>query len=415
MEDNRFAHAVLLYNQRRYADAEKALRDILAGDPQQGHALHLLAATYLQQDRHAEARNVAQQVLGMRPHSADAHNLLARIELADGAPAKAEEHAKQAVELDPGDSSHHAILAFVHLRRSEHTKALESADRGLAIDPEDIQCLNIRTEALARLGRKEEADRTIDKSLELDPENPYTHSNTGWAVLRRGDHTKALDHFREALRRDPMNAHAKAGMVEALKARYWIYRLWLRYMFWVSNLKGNVQVMLMVGLYLLNRLLNSLIDSNPALAPFLYPILIAYLLFALSTWILVPVSNLFLRFNKYGRYALDKEETLSSTLTGVALGISVLAFLGWLVIGGAGPLTLCGVGFLMMIPLGSMLRPGRKHRWILVGACIILAALGLFGTLIASSTSIVLNGIIGYFLTGLLIYQFGASFLASRD
>lgn len=415
MEDNRFAHAVLLYNQRRYADAEKALRDILATDPQQGHALHLLAATFLQQDRHAEARNIAQQVLGMHPHSADAHNLLARIELADDAPTKAEEHAKQAVELDPGDSSNHAVLAFVLLRRSEHLRALESADRGLAIDPEDIQCLNIRTEALARLGRKEEADRTIDKSLELDPENPYTHSNTGWAVLRRGDHTKALDHFREALRRDPMNAHAKAGMVEALKARYWIYRLWLRYAFWVSNLKGNVQVMLMVGLYLLNRLLNSVIASNPGLAPFLYPILIAYLLFALSTWILVPVSNLFLRFNTYGRYALDKEEVLSSTLTGVSLGISLLAFIGWLATGGAGLLTLCGVAFLLMIPLGSMLRPARKYRWILVSACIALGGLGALGVHIASSNGNVLNGIISYFLTGLLIYQFGASFIASRD
>lgn len=414
MEDNRFAHAVLLYNQRRYADAEKTLHDILATDPNQGHALQLLAATHLQQDRHAEARQLAQRVLGLRPHGADAHNLLARIELADDQPAKAEEHAQQAVALDPGDSANHAILAFVLLRRTEHQRALESADRGLAIDPEDIQCLNIRTEALARLGRKEEADRTIHKSLELDPENPYTHSNTGWAVLRRGEHARALEHFREALRRDPMNAHAKAGLVEALKARYWPYRLWLRYAFWVSNLKGNVQVMLMVGLYLLNRALNGLIDKNPALAPFLYPILVAYLLFALSTWILVPVSNLFLRFNPYGRYALDREETLSSTLTGISLAISLLALLGWAILGGAALLTLAIVAFLLMIPLGSMLNPQPKYRWVLVTACCGLALLGTAGTFIAATTGIVLNGPISIFFTGLLIYQFGASFLATR-
>lgn len=407
--------AVLLYNQHRYADAERELRDLLASDPQQSAALQLLGEVFLQQDRVSDARSAAQQVLGMYPHSADAHGLLARIEIVDDNPAKAEQHAMEAVQLDPGDSGNHGTLAFILLRRNEHQRALEAADRGLAIDPEDLRCLNMRTEALARLGRKEEADHTIGKTLELDPENPYTHSNTGWAVLRRGDHRKAMEHFREALRRDPMNDHAKAGMVEALKARYWIYRMWLRYVFWVSNLKGNVQMFLIIGLYVANQLLRGLSDRFPALAPLIYPLLIAYAVFAISTWVLVPISNLFLRLNKYGRYALDRDETISSTWTGVALLTSVLGLIAWLVTGMSGFLALAGFGFLMMIPLGSMLNAHKRKRGILKVAAVFLGVLGAMAVALAFRTDMVISPASTVFLVGLLIYQFGSNFLRSRD
>lgn len=414
MEDQRYVRAAILFQQHRFAEAERELRDLLTGDPARPDALHLLAAAMYQQDRYAEARLVAGQLLGLHPDSADAHGLLARIELADGAAAKAEMHARQAVELEPGRSTEHGVLAFVLLRRLDLERALESADRGLAIDPEDLQCLNIRAEVLARLGRKEEADRTIGKSLELDPENPYTHSNTGWAMLRRGDAPKALEHFREALRRDPMNEHAKAGLVEALKARYLVYRLWLRYVFWVSNLKGNVQFLLVVGFYILNRVLSGLIDQYPALGPVLWPLLIAYLLFAISTWILTPLSNLLLRLNPYGRLALDREGTLSSTFAGATLGISLLALLAWAC--GAGPtaLTLAGVAFLMMIPFGSMFTEGR-YRSVLIGASVVIALLGLLAVWATSTSGIVITRAATWFLTAQLIYQFGSGLLRSRD
>lgn len=414
MQHERYMRAALLYNQHRFADAERELRDLLSADPDQPEALRLLGETFLAQNRIDEARRTAQQVLGLAPHHADVHGLLARIELLDDNPALAEKHALEAVQLEPGESGHHGTLALVLLRRNEHLKALEAADGGLAIDPEDLRCLNMRTEALARLGRKEEADRTIDKSLELDPENPYTHSNTGWAVLRRGDHRKAMEHFREALRRDPMNDHAKAGMVEALKARYWIYRLWLRYSFWVSNLKGNVQMFLIIGLYVANQLLQGLAAQYPGVAPLIYPLLIAYAVFAISTWVLVPISNLFLRFNKYGRYALDKEETLSSTWTGISLLVSVLGFIGFLVSGLQGLLALGVLGFVMMIPLASMLGGRKKGRALLKAATVFLAVVGILAVAVTFRTGELVNALTNVFLIGLLLYQFGANFARMR-
>ncbi|MDB5311521.1 MAG: tetratricopeptide repeat protein [Gemmataceae bacterium] len=46
----------------------------------------------------------------------------------------------------------------------------------------------------------------------------------GWALLHARQPAEALTHFREALRLDPTNEWARDGLIEALKARYWVYR-----------------------------------------------------------------------------------------------------------------------------------------------------------------------------------------------
>ena len=51
----------------------------------------------------------------------------------------------------------------------------------------------------------------------------------GWLALHSKDHKKALEHFKQALIYFPFNDHAKVGMVEALKAKYWCYRVFLNY------------------------------------------------------------------------------------------------------------------------------------------------------------------------------------------
>jgi len=76
-------HAILLYQQSRYTDAEQALREHLRGDPDDAGAIHLLAEVHAAQGRLAEARDAAQRALGLYPGHAGGHELLARIELRD--------------------------------------------------------------------------------------------------------------------------------------------------------------------------------------------------------------------------------------------------------------------------------------------------------------------------------------------
>ena len=410
MED--LQHAVLLYHQGRYTDAERALGEHLRQEPDDAGALHLLAEVCLAQGRTDKAREVAQQALGHRPGDGDTHELLARIALRDEDLKAAEKHAREAIALDPDDSGHHGTLGHALLLRNRSEEALAAADRGLALDPEDLRCLNLRTEALARLGRREEADATIAKALALDPDNSSTHANTGWAMLRRGDAARALENFREALRRDPTNAYAKSGLVEALKARYLVYRLFLRYTLWVGGLGGRTQWFLILGLWFGSRILRGMAKSNPALEPIIIPILAIYFVFVISTWVIEPLSNLLLRFNPYGRYALDREELMTSNFTGASLAVAVAGAVAWAVTGLGPFLMLAAVGFLMMIPTSSMLRGGKRGRNVLVGAAGLLAVMGLVSVVIMFMSGGVELFLV--FLVGAFGYQWLANYYTIR-
>ena len=151
-----------------------------------------------------------------------------------------------------------------------------------------------------------------------------THANQGWARMHAGDFRGALEHFREALRLNPSLEWARAGLVEALKARYPLYGLLLRYFLWMSTLSRRAQWAVILGGLFGFRALRALAANNPALVPWITPLLVLYGLFVFFTWTAEPLFNLLLRLNRFGRYALSDEEISASNWVGGA----VLAVLG---------------------------------------------------------------------------------------
>jgi len=82
-----------------------------------------------------------------------------------------------------------------------------------------------------------------------------------------------------------------------------------------------------IGLWLAVRVLGKLAREYPALAPWITPIIVLYMVFALFTWIGSPLFNLILRVDRFGRLALSREETIESNWIGGLLlaGLACLA------------------------------------------------------------------------------------------
>ncbi len=95
-----------------------------------------------------------------------------------------------------------------------------------------------------------------------NPNNPNTHANLGWALLHKGEHEKAMIHFREALRLDPELQWAQQGIVEALKARHFIYRVMLKYFLWMSRLGSRAQWGVILGAYFGHRVFRNIAQFN---------------------------------------------------------------------------------------------------------------------------------------------------------
>lgn len=405
--------AQVLMQQNRYTEAGNILRDLLQQEPGNVVVLALLSQVRLEQKNLPEAERLINNAIGLRPDRDYLYYVKAIIARHADKWDEAEESLQHAVDLNPEGADYFALWASVKLVKKQYTQALELADEALSLDPENILGLNIRSTALLKLNRKEDSFSTIEGALAHDPSNAATHTNYGWGLLEKGDPKKALEHFKEALKINPGMLEAREGMAEALKARYFLYRLFLRYAFFMSNLASKYQWGVIVGFYVLTRLLNGLARTNPAWQPVLMPIIVVFALAAFSTWVFTPISNLFLLLNPYGKYLLDREARLSSNAVGISLLICFAGLIGYVVSGENNWLVVAGFGFAMMIPLGSFFAiPKYKTALIIyTGAMALLGALGIYT---AFSTGEPFNLFINIFLIGFIAYQWLANILRSR-
>lgn len=414
MTDQIIQRASLLIQHRRYEEAMRELQNLLAGEPNHPYALALMGVSSTELGKHDDALKYIQQALGSQPDNPYFLYLMGLVYTRKDKLKEATKFVQSAITFDPHNADYFGLLAMIKLDEKEWENALTFANRGLQVDPENLVCLNSRSTALLKLDRKEESYQTIKEALHNDPHNSHTHSNHGWGLLEQGDHKKALESFREALKLDPENEHAKAGMVEALKARYWFYRVFLQYVFWLTNKNAKYQWVFILGLWFGMRILNSLSRTNPELAPFVTPLIYLYSAFAISTWIVNPLSNLFLRLNVYGRYALTPDETKASTFTGIGFAIALIGGIGALTTN-ISPFTamiIYGIGF--MILCGSMFKPQPGNKRVLAMAI----ALGLCAIGALHLVTAFMGGeapeLFTIFIFGTIAYQFLINALITR-
>lgn len=329
--DPRHQRAQLLINQNRFDLAEQELGAVLAKDPQDAIAHLMMSIVYKHTKRYREATDSAHQAIGLQPDNARCHLILASVFLMRSRYEEAEEAANEALRLDPYDEDVYAILAQIKYSTKSWQEALDWAKKGLEIDPDEPTCQSLRTLSLERLGRKDVAVATSKEALSRNPDDSYSHATHAWALLNNGSHREAQESFREALRLDPTNEFAKQGMIQALNANHLLFRLMFKWYSFIGRMSGKLQWIIILGLFFGNRILNSLAEQIPAIAPFVWPIVFLYLIFAITSWIANPLFNTILRFNRYGKYLLDDRQIMASniiagmTAFGLLLGI-VLAF-----------------------------------------------------------------------------------------
>lgn len=414
MSDQAFQRVELLLQQERYEDAEGILQDLLKNDPDDAVVLSFLAEVKLQADDYLTAHHFIDQSLAITPNNPALHHLKARILIQENRFKEAIDFIEEAIQLDPEDADYHALKALILLQQKKFQESLDAADQALELDAENLLALNMRTTALQKLDRKEDAFITIEGALKEDPNNSYTHSNYGWNLLEAGDHKKALEHFRQALQNDPGNVYAQQGMVEAIKAANQLYRLFLKYSFFMTNLTSKYQWGVIIGFYLGVRLLRGLAESNEALRPYLIPLIILLTLVAFSTWIITPVSNLLFRLHPYGKYMLDKQEIKSANLVGLSLLLAVVGFGGYLFTSQAAWVVLGFLGFTLTVPLGNMYA-SSKNKLVLQWYPAAMAAIGALAVIDSFRTEELFGMYTGIYLLGLFAYQWIANAMVIRE
>ena len=419
--------AILLYQQSRHELAEAELRQSLASDPDDAYAHSLLALCLAEREKFEDATQEARQAIQLGPDFPFAYYAHSRVLYDRNRYPEARAAIEEAIRLDPEDADYRSLLAGIHFDEKRWPEALNAAEQGLQFDAEHTGCTNLRAMAMVKLGRKAEAGATIDAALAKNPDNALTHANQGWTLLEQGEPRKALEHFREALRLDPENEWARSGIVEALKARNFIYAVMLKYFLWMSKLSGRAQWGIILIGYFGNRMLGAAAISNPALAPWLLPVRILYVAFALMTWLAYPLFNLLLRLNRFGRLALTREQVVASNWVGACVFATLVGLAGCALYGTDSLwLFLALVSGFLMVPVAGVFRCAEGWPRNVMAACsALLAMLGLTLLalaacvelrLVAETKSVVsaIKGLVGIYLIGAIGSTWLANILASQ-
>ncbi len=183
--------------------------------------IEILQAAFAQHQagRLREAEMLYRQVLAADPRQADAWHLLGLIALQAARPDAAEQCIAKAIALAGDRPAYHSNLANVLRLAGQSARAEQAVRRAIELDANQAEAHNNLGNVLVDQGRQDEAARAYARAIELAPNYADPHNNLGTIVHRRGALDEAIEHYRRALAIQPRYLDAYNNLGTALKAR----------------------------------------------------------------------------------------------------------------------------------------------------------------------------------------------------
>ena len=404
------SRAEILLAQSRPADAEREARLALAQAPDDALALTVLARSLADQNRESEALDPVRAAIGAAPDSPYVHHVHAHVLFRLERPKEALAAAETALRLAPDDHDLLAQRAGIRLALRDWAGALADTEAPRRINAEDTFAQNLRATALRQLGRADEADAVGVRTLERAPEDAFSHSTQGWTQLHRDEPRRAQEHFREALRLRSDFEPARQGMLEALKARNPIYRGMLAYFLWMGRQSGRIQWAFILVTFFGQRFVRNLAASEPKLGLVLWPLLVLFYVFVYLSWTAVPLFNLLLRFDRYGRHVLSRRERRDTNWFGASILLVAATAFWWFRDRSFAAKEAVIVGAMLSVCVAATVtRPGPRARRILGIATAALALVALAAYALAFAGKSGGGELLLLFFVGFLGFQFSAN------
>jgi tetratricopeptide (TPR) repeat protein len=200
--------ALTLRQRGQFADAERILHGILASEPGQRDAQHLLGLVCHQQGRHVEALRLVGAALAGASRSVE---LLNNYGLILGALARHQEalgYFEDALAFGANNLAALRNRAGALKRLQRFDQALAAYEAVLALDPNDVDALNECGGLLMWLNRPAEAVACYERALAAARGIAELHINKGTALVALNRHEDALESFAAATAIDPERAEA---------------------------------------------------------------------------------------------------------------------------------------------------------------------------------------------------------------
>ena len=207
--------AIRFHQSGNLTQAERLYFQILAAEPADFKARHLLGVLRFQQGKNAEALELIAAALASHPDDAEALTNCGLVLQALGRTAEALASNDKALAHEPGYALAWNNRGNCLWELKQLAEALTSFDRALAIKPDYAEAWNNRGVVLRDLTRPQEALESYDRALALNPHYAEAWYNRGNALRDRpGD---ALTSYNRALAIRPHHAGALYNRANILR------------------------------------------------------------------------------------------------------------------------------------------------------------------------------------------------------
>jgi predicted O-linked N-acetylglucosamine transferase (SPINDLY family) len=208
------AHQLALDHHRagRLAEAEALYRQILAQDPDQPHALHLLGVLAGQVGQTDAAIDLIGRAIAVAPAIPEFHSSLGRVLWGNGRLTEAIAALGRVAALRPDDAAAHHDLGVTLNEVGRLAEAISAFGRAIALQPDMAGAHANLGNAFKSQGRLDEAIAAYNHATALRPEVAEIHSNLGLALWQGGRLDEAVVALNRALALRPELAEAYGNL-----------------------------------------------------------------------------------------------------------------------------------------------------------------------------------------------------------
>ncbi len=212
-------HQAIVLHQAGDLDAAESLyREILAREPEQADALHLLGLVQYARDDGTAALELIRRAITSAPANAVYHFNLGNVCRDLGDSDAAIRAYEAAIELQPEGVDYHYNLAELLDAQGQGSAALVHYRRAVELES-DTAALRLDLGAcLQGLGQMDEAAQQYRLALAREPGLAQAHNNLGGIHQARDELDAAADSYRAALAADPELAEAHRNLAAVLEA-----------------------------------------------------------------------------------------------------------------------------------------------------------------------------------------------------
>lgn len=168
------------------AQAEAACRALLAAQPDNAEALHVLGLILAGTNRADEGIELIRQSIAYRPGAREGHQNLGILLMKRRRWKDAAQAYRQFLAIFPADPMAHASLCGVLSELDQPDAALAAGRKALELDPRCVEAMDHLGITCSRTNRYEEAIGWFRKAIAIRPDFATSHHNLSHVLLRLG-------------------------------------------------------------------------------------------------------------------------------------------------------------------------------------------------------------------------------------